>query len=67
MPCGRFPVGILPFIRFLFVCYRRLPLGHVVVALALETQFPDVVDNPLEAVVENGAMLTTPIETTIRM
>ena len=58
MPCGRFLAGTLPVIGFSLVPYRRLPLGRVVVALAPGTQFPDVVANPLEAVVENGAMLT---------
>jgi membrane-bound metal-dependent hydrolase YbcI (DUF457 family) len=59
MPWGHFVVGAVPFVGISLARYRSFPPGHVLFALALGTQFPDIVDKPLAwglDIIVNGRM-----------
>ncbi|UPV76310.1 metal-dependent hydrolase (plasmid) [Halorussus limi] len=59
-PWGHLAVGYLLYSAFVHVSARRAPDGYATVALALGTQFPDLVDKPLAwtfGVIPNGRSL----------
>jgi membrane-bound metal-dependent hydrolase YbcI (DUF457 family) len=59
-PWGHLAVGYLLYSLFVHVSARRAPDGYATVALALGTQFPDLVDKPLAwtlGVIPNGRSL----------
>jgi hypothetical protein len=47
LPWGHAAVGYLCYTLYTRLRYRRPPLGPAVVALAVGTQFPDLVDKPM--------------------
>jgi len=47
LPWGHAAVGYLCYRLYTFLCHRRPPTGIAVVALAIGTQFPDLIDKPL--------------------
>lgn len=47
LPWGHAAVGYLCYRLYTFLSYRRPPTGVAVVALAIGTQFPDLIDKPL--------------------
>ncbi len=47
LPWGHAAVGYLCYRLYAFVRHRRPPTGMTVIALAIGTQFPDLVDKPL--------------------
>ena len=47
LPWGHAAVGYLAYRLYTFLRHRRPPVGAAVVALAVGTQFPDLVDKPL--------------------
>ena len=60
-PWGQLAVGYLLYSVFVHLRFRRRPGDRATVALALGTQFPDLVDKPLAwtvAVLPNGRSLT---------
>jgi hypothetical protein len=60
-PWGHLAVGYLLYSIFVHLLFRRRPGDRTTVALALGTQFPDLVDKPLAwtlAVLPNGRSLT---------
>lgn len=59
-PWGHFAVGYLLYSLFAHLSARRAPSGPATIALALGTQFPDLVDKPLAwslGVLPNGRSL----------
>lgn len=47
LPWGHASVGYLCYTLYTRLRYRRAPLGPAVVALAVGTQFPDLIDKPM--------------------
>ena len=47
LPWGHAAVGYLCYRLYTFLKHRRPPMGVTVVALAIGTQFPDLIDKPL--------------------
>lgn len=67
-PWGHLAVGYLLYSVFVHVRTRRAPTGPATVALALGTQFPDLVDKPLAwglGVIPNGRSLTHSLVTAV--